>query len=158
VALSTHIVQRVRRAVGLKPVVAKLGAARSPRALHDLATATARWLDGFHGRQWPAATRGETRRLARPHGSWGELAGVSGAEVWEHCRVQVAELCAWRKAGPGPGGLRGGGITTVERARASLESGANAALVATAALVDPLLAARFRSARAAAEVARRPRR
>jgi hypothetical protein len=51
-----------------------------------------------------------------------------------------------------------GGNTTVERARASLESGANAALVATAALVDPLLAARFRSARAAAEVARRPRR
>jgi uncharacterized protein related to proFAR isomerase len=40
-----------------------------------------------------------------------------------------------------------GGIITVERAHLSLESGANAALVATAALVDPLLAARFRGAR-----------
>jgi len=46
----------------------------------------------------------------------------------------------------------------VERARASLESGANVALVATPALVAPLLAARFRGARVAAEVARRPRR
>jgi dihydroorotate dehydrogenase (NAD+) catalytic subunit len=156
VALSTHIVQRVRRAVGLKPVVAKVGAARSPRALHDLATATARWIDGF------TVVNGLQRRLVKPDGAPAltgpgrELAGVSGAAVWEHCRVQVAELCAWRKAGAWDRVvLAVGGITTVERARASLESGANAALVATAALVDPLLAARFRGARVAAGGARR---
>jgi len=38
-----------------------------------------------------------------------------------------------------------GGITTVERARDEIAAGAQASLVATAALVDPLLAARFRS-------------
>ncbi len=92
VALSAHIVQRVRRAVGLKPVVAKVGAARSPRALHDLATATARWLDGF------TLINGLQRRLVNPDGAPAltgpgrELAGVSGAAVWEHGRVQVAEL------------------------------------------------------------------
>lgn len=158
-ALSAHIVQRVRRAVGLKPVVAKLGAARSPRALHDLATATARWLDGFtlvNGLQ-----RGVVKPDATPAlpGDGRELAGVSGAALWEHCRVQVAELCAWRKAGAWDRVvLAVGGITTVERARASLDSGASAALVATAALVDPLLAARFRGTRGAATVVRRPRR
>ena len=121
--------------------------------------ATARWLDGF------TLINGLQRRLVNPDGAPAltgpgrELAGVSGAAVWEHGRVQVAELCAWRKAGAWDRVVFAvGGITTVERARASLESGANAALVATAALADPLLAARFRGARVAAEVARRPRR
>ena len=75
-------------------------------------------------------------------------AGVSGAAVWDPCRIQVAELCAWRKAGAwNKVILAVGGITTVERAREALAVGADAAMVATAALVDPLLAARFRSHR-----------
>ena len=37
-----------------------------------------------------------------------------------------------------------GGLTTTARARVALESGAAAALVATAALADPLFAVRFR--------------
>src|SRR5262249_54316264 len=36
--LAALIVDRVRRAVGLRPVIAKLGATRSPRALHELAS------------------------------------------------------------------------------------------------------------------------
>ena len=147
-ALSAHIVARVRRAVGARPVVAKLGASRSPRALHDLATAIARWVDGFvlvNGLQRRAV---KTDGTAAFPGAGRELAGVSGAAVWDPCRIQVEELCAWRKAGAwNKVILAVGGITTVARARETLAAGANAAMVATAALVDPLFAARFRSHR-----------
>src|SRR5207245_3671330 len=84
VALSTYIVQRVRRAVGLKPVMAKVGAARSPRALHDLATAAARWLGGF------TLLTGRRVRLVNPDGAPAltgpgrELAGVAGGAGWGH--------------------------------------------------------------------------
>jgi dihydroorotate dehydrogenase len=146
--LSALILARVRRAVGAQPVVAKIGASRSPRALHDLATAIARWVDGFvlvNGLQRRVVKADETPALP---GAGRELAGVSGAAVWDPCRIQVAELCAWRKAGAwNKVILAVGGITTVERAREALAVGADAAMVATAALVDPLLAARFRSHR-----------
>jgi dihydroorotate dehydrogenase len=145
-ALSAHVLAKVRRAVGARPVIAKLGASRSPRALHDLATAIARWVDGF------VLVNGLQRHVVKADGTAAlpgrELAGVSGDAVWDSCRVQVEELCAWRKAGAwNKAILAVGGITTVERAREALAGGAQAALVATAALVDPLIAARFRSRR-----------
>ena len=46
--------------------------------------------------------------------------------------------------------LAAGGISTVERAQYLVREGADAALVATAALFDPLLAVRFRQVRATA--------
>lgn len=144
--LSAHVVERVRRAVGSRPVVAKLGASRSPRMLHDLATALARWVDGF------VLVDGLQRRIVKADGTPAlpgegrELAGVSGAGVWEQCRVQVQEMIAWRKAGAWDRTILAvGGITTVERAREALDAGAQAALVATASVVDPLLAARLRA-------------
>lgn len=145
-ALAVHVVERVRRAVGARPVVAKLGAMRSPRALHDLATALARWVDGF------ALVNDLQRRVVKADGTPAlpgagrELAGVAGDAVWDVSRVQVRELIAWRKAGAWDRAILAvGGITTVERAHDELRAGAQASLVATAALVDPLLAARFRS-------------
>jgi dihydroorotate dehydrogenase len=147
VTLATYVVDRVRRAVGQRPVIAKLGATRSPRALHELATRLAPRLDGF------ILVNGLQRRVVRADGSPAfsgahrELGGVSGAGVYEACRVQVEELVAWRKAGAWSRAILAvGGITTVERARAALAAGAECAMVATAALVDPLLAARFRKA------------
>jgi dihydroorotate dehydrogenase len=69
---------------------------------------------------------------------------VVGAGVYDTCRIQVEELLAWRKAGAWDRAIFAvGGLTTAARARAALDAGANAALVATAALVDPLFAARF---------------
>jgi dihydroorotate dehydrogenase (NAD+) catalytic subunit len=145
-ALSAHVLARVRRAVGGKPLLAKLGASRSPRVLHDLATAIARWVDGF------VLVNGLQRRVVRADGTQAlpgagrELAGISGAAVWDQCRVQVEELRAWRKAGAWSKVILAvGGITTVERAREALAAGAQAAMVATAALADPLIATRFRS-------------
>jgi len=153
--LAAHVVERVRRAVGTRPLIAKLGATPSPRALHDLAARLAPWLDGF------ILVDGLQRRVVKASGAPAlpggrELAGVSGADVYDHCRIQVDELLAWRKAGAWDRAvLAVGGLTTVERARAALEAGADAAMVATAALTDPLLAARCRAAPAAPKRARR---
>ncbi|HMB34894.1 MAG TPA: hypothetical protein VKV41_12730 [Methylomirabilota bacterium] len=144
-ALSVHVVDQIRRAVGMRPVIAKLGATRSPRTLHDLATALARRVDGF------VLVDGLLRRVVKPDGTPAftgtgrELAGISGEAVWDHCRVQVQELLAWRKAGAWDRAILAvGGITTVERARETLSTGVNGTMICTAALVDPLLAARFR--------------
>jgi len=134
----------VRRAVGQRPLIAKLGATRSPRALHELASRLAPWVDGF------VLVNGVQRRVVKPDGrpAFGDEAravgGVVGAQVFDHCRVQIEELLAWRKAGAWSRAILAvGGITTVERARTVLGAGADAAMVATAALTDPLIAARF---------------
>jgi dihydroorotate dehydrogenase (NAD+) catalytic subunit len=147
-ALSALITERVRRAVGHRPVIAKLGASRSPRPLHELATRLAPYLDGF------ILVNGLQRRVVKADGTAAfpgagrELAGICGADVYDHCRVQMEELLAWRKAGAWSRAILAvGGITTVERARAALAAGADAVMVATAAIVDPLIAARFRSRR-----------
>lgn len=146
-ALSAHVVERVRRAVGSRPVIAKLGACANPRTLHDLATRLAPWLDGF------VLVNGLQRRVVSPEGEPGlpgpgrELAGISGAAIFEHCRIQWEELLAWRKAGAWSRAILAvGGITSVERAQLALLAGADAAMVATAALADPLIAARVRLA------------
>jgi dihydroorotate dehydrogenase len=142
--LSGLIVERVRRATGGVPLLAKLGALAGPRALHELATRLAPALDGF------VLVNGLQRKVIKPEGmsafpgSGRELAGVVGAEVYDTCRIQMEELLAWRKAGAWDRVvLAVGGITTAARARTALDAGANAALVATAALTDPLFAARF---------------
>jgi len=148
VPLAGYVVQEVRRSVGARPVIAKLGATQSPRALHDLASRLAPWLDGF------ALVSGLHRKLQKPDGSPAlvgpgrETASISGAEVYEHCRVQVQELLAWRRAGAWDRAVLAiGGLSTTERIADALAAGASAAMVATAALADPLLAARYRAKR-----------
>jgi dihydroorotate dehydrogenase len=143
--LSGHIVERARRATGGRPLLVKLGALPGPRALHELATRLAPWLDGF------VLVGGLPRKVVKPDGTPAfpgpgrDMAEVMGGDIYEACRVQVEELFAWRKAGAWDRRILAvGGITTAARARAALDSGASAALVATAALVDPLFAVRFR--------------
>ncbi len=82
--------RRVRRAVGARPVVAKLGAlAEPPRAARP--GHRPRALGGrlrARQRTCSAASSKPTARSALP-GEGRELAGVSGAAVWDPCRVQV---------------------------------------------------------------------
>jgi len=60
-------------------------------------------------------------------------------------------MLSWRKAGAWDRAILGvGGITTVERADHLLREGADAALIATTALFDPLFAIRFRQLRSTA--------
>ena len=103
---------------------------------------------------WPAASRpGSTAscsstassgRVVKPDGSAASRgrarrAGVVGADVYEHSRVQVDELLAWRRAGAWNRAILAvGGITTVERARGHAARRCRRALVAAAALFDPL--------------------
>jgi dihydroorotate dehydrogenase len=143
--LSALVVERVRRAIGGHPAIVKCGSFPSPRAVHDLASRLAPWVDGF------LLVNGIQRRVVKPDGSPAfpgsgrELAGVSGAAIYGACLVQVEEMVAWRKAGAWNRTILAvGGITSVERVRAAFGAGADAVMVATAALVDPLIAARHR--------------
>src|SRR5262249_24676105 len=77
-----------------------------------------------------------------------ERADVVGAQTFTVAARQVAEMLAWRKAGAWDRVILAvGGISTVERALEGLREGADGALVATAALFDPLFAVRFRQVR-----------
>ena len=114
-ALSALIVDRVRRAVGQRPIIAKIGATRSPRALHGLASRLAPRLDGF------VLVNGLERRVVKPDqtaafaGETRATAGVVGATVFEHALMQVDELVSWRKAGAWSRTILAvGGITTTD--------------------------------------------
>jgi dihydroorotate dehydrogenase len=139
------------RSVASRPVVAKLGPFRTPRQLHDTATRLAPWANGF------TLVHGVERRVvddagvAAFEGAGRERAIVVGADVFPVASRQIAEMLAWRKAGAWDRAILAvGGISTVERAQAILQEGADAVLVATAALYDPRFAARFRAARVSA--------
>ena len=146
VPLAAQILYRVRTSVG-QPVVAKVGMFRSPRLLHETATKLAPWANGF------VLVHGVLRRVVDEDGKAAfegvgrDLADVVGAETFAVCARQVEEMLAWRKAGAWDRVvLAVGGITTTGRALHLLHEGADAALVATAALVDPLFATRLRTA------------
>jgi dihydroorotate dehydrogenase len=150
VFLAAQILHRVRTTVSV-PILAKLGAFRTPRALHETATKLATWAHGF------VLVSGIQRRVideegnAAFDGSGRDRADVVGADMFMVCSRQVSEMLAWRKAGAWERAILAvGGITTVERADTLLRGGADAVLVATAAMFDPLFATRFRQARASA--------
>jgi dihydroorotate dehydrogenase len=148
--LASQILHRVRTSVGV-PVVAKLGAFRTPRLLHDTATRLASWARGFvlvHGFQRRVVD--ETGNVAF-EGAGRDRADIVGADTFPAASRQVAEMLAWRKAGCWDRAvLAVGGITTVERAHDTLREGADAVLIATAALYQPLFAIRYRELRTAA--------
>ena len=148
IALSAQILYRVRTRVPV-PVLAKVGPFRTPRALHDTATKLAPWTNGF------VLVHGITRRVlddkgnAAFEGDGRDRADVVGSDTFQVSSRQVEEMISWRKAGAWDRAVVAvGGLTTVERARQVLREGANAALIATAALFDPLFAVRFRQSRA----------
>lgn len=148
VPLSAQILYRVRTSVTV-PVVAKLGMFRSPRILHETATKLAPWTNGF------VLVHGVVRRVvdedgkAAFEGAGRDVADIVGSDTFSVCGRQVEEMLAWRKAGAWDRAvLAVGGITTVARALHLIHEGADAALVATAALVDPLFSIRFREAAA----------
>jgi dihydroorotate dehydrogenase (NAD+) catalytic subunit len=148
--LAAHIVYRVRASVAV-PVLAKLGVFRSPRLLHETATKLAAWTSGF------VLVHGFRRRVlddkGNPafEGAGRERADVVGHDIFPIASRQVLEMLAWRRAGAWDRTvLAVGGVTTVERAQDLLREGADAALVATAAIFDPLFAARCRQARVTA--------
>jgi dihydroorotate dehydrogenase (NAD+) catalytic subunit len=149
VPLAARILHRARTTVGV-PVLARLGAFKTPRLLHETATRLASWAHGF------VMVHAINRRVFDDKGSPAfegagrERADVVGAQTFTVASRQVAEMLAWRKAGAWDRAILAvGGISTVERARDVLREGADAALVATAALFDPLFAARFRQIRTA---------
>ena len=149
VPLAARILHRARTTVGV-PVLARLGPFKTPRLLHETATRLAPWAHGYvlvHSiNRWVFDDKGAPAF----EGPGRERADVVGAQTFTVAARQVAEMLAWRKAGAWDRAILAvGGISTVERARDVLREGADAALVATAALFDPLFAARFRQIRTA---------
>ena len=147
VLLAAQILHRVRTTISV-PVLAKLGAFRTPRALHETATKLAPWAHGF------VLVSSIQRRVideegnAAFDGSGRDRAEVVGADMFTVSSRQVSEMLAWRKAGAWERAILAvGGITTVERADTLLRGGADAVLVATVAFFDPLFATRFRQSR-----------
>jgi dihydroorotate dehydrogenase (NAD+) catalytic subunit len=150
VTLSAQILHRVRTSIGV-PVLAKMGVFRAPRVLHETASRVAPWTNGF------VLVHGLPRRViddagnAAFEGSGREWAYVVGAATFPVAYRHISEMLAWRRAGEWPHAvLAVGGISTAARAQQLLREGANAVLVATAALDDPLFAARFRATAASA--------
>jgi dihydroorotate dehydrogenase len=144
IPLSAQVLYRVRTAVSV-PVIAKLGPFRTPRQLHDTATKLAPWAHGFE--LVHSLVRRVVDEEGKPafEGPGRETALVVGGDTFSTCGRQVEEMLAWRKAGAWDRAIIAvGGLTTVQRARHLLREGADAALVATAALFDPLFAVRFR--------------
>ena len=148
--LAAQILYRVRTSVSV-PVIAKFGAFRSPRLLHDTATKLAAWASGF------TLVHGFQRRVldeagnAAFEGTGRDRADIVGGDTFAAASRQIAELLAWRRAGCWERAILAvGGITTPERAHEMLREGANAVLVATAALYAPLFAVRFRQQRPSA--------
>jgi len=148
--LSAQILHRVRTNVSV-PIVAKFGAFRTPRLLHDTATKLAAWASGFtlvHSFQRKVVD--ETGNAAF-EGIGRDRADIVGADTFPAASRQIAELLAWRRAGCWDRAILAvGGITTVARAHEMLREGTDAVLVATAALCTPLFAVRFREQRTSA--------
>lgn len=150
VPLSAQILYQVRTRVDV-PVLAKLGVFRTPRLLHETATKLAPWVNGF------TMAHGILRRVVDETGSPAfdgdgrDRAQVVGSDTFPVAFRQVSELLSWRRAGAWDRAvLATGGVTSVDRVEQFLREGADAVLVATAALFDPLFATRFRQARVAA--------
>lgn len=150
IPLAAQILYRVRTNV-TRPLLTKLGVFRTPRLLHDTATKLASWSNGF------VMVHGIRRRVIDEagnsafEGAGRDRATIVGADTWPLASRQVEELLSWRKAGAWDRAILAvGGITTPERADHLLREGANAALIATAALFDPLFSVRFRQLRATA--------
>jgi dihydroorotate dehydrogenase (NAD+) catalytic subunit len=148
--LSAQILHRVRTSVSV-PVTVKVGPFRSPRLLHDTATKLAAWVNGF------TLVYGFQRRVldesgnAAFEGTGRDRADIVGCDTYPAASRQVAELLAWRRAGCWERAvLAVGGITNAERAHELLREGANAVLIATAALYTPLFAVQFRERHASA--------
>lgn len=148
--LSAQILHRVRTSVTV-PVVAKFGAFRTPRLLHDTATKLAAWASGFtlvHAFQRRVVDEAGSAAF---EGAGRDRADIVGADTFPAASRQIAEMLVWRRAGCWDRAvLAVGGITTAERAHTLLREGADAVLVATAALYAPLFAVRFREQRASA--------
>src|SRR5207249_11625337 len=108
IPLAAQILYRVRTTVAL-PVLVKLGAFRSPRALHETATKLAPWTNGF------VLVHGLHRRVLDERGnpafegSGRESANVVGADIFVVGSRRVEEVLGWRRAGARDRAARGGG-------------------------------------------------
>lgn len=145
--LAEHIVEAVRRRIKGHPAIVKLGFCPGPEALRDLVRRVARHMDGvllMNGIQRPVLRPDGTPAFPGAHR---RLAGVSGDGTRAASLSVLREALAARAAlGLDIEVWAVGGLSTPEDLRAAGAMGADATLVATAAMFDPLLAIRTKAA------------
>lgn len=145
--LAEHIVESVRRRIKGHPAIAKLGFEARPEVFRDLVRRLARHMDGVllvNGLQRPTIRPDGTPAFPGAHR---RLAGISGDGTREASLATVREALAIRKAlGLDIEVWAVGGLSTPADVVGALAMGADTALVATAAMFDPLLAVRTHAA------------
>jgi dihydroorotate dehydrogenase len=149
VPLAARILHRVRTTVAV-PILAKLGPFKTPRLLHETATRLAAWAHGY------VLVHGINRRVFDEKGSPAFEGRVGSALTSWALRpsrsLRGRSPRCWRGARParGTGPFSRSAASRPSSARRDvLREGADAVLVATAALYDPLFATRFRQIRTA---------
>jgi len=145
-SVGRDIVESVRRRIKGHPAIAKLGFASRPEVLRDLVRRVARHMDGV------LLVNGLQRPIIRPDGTPAfpgahrRLAGISGDGTREASLATVRDALAIRNAlGLDLEVWAVGGLSTPAEVAGALGMGADAALVATAAMFDPLLAVRTKA-------------
>ena len=145
--LAEHVVEAVRRRIKGHPAIAKLGVFPGRQALRDLLPRVARHMDGVllvNGLQRPVLRPDGTPAFPGAHR---RLAGVSGDATRHASLTSVREALALRKElGLDIEVWAVGGLSAPENLQAARAMGADATLVATAAMFDPLLAVRTKVA------------
>lgn len=135
------VAEAVRAAVGDTPYIVKVGHLQAPREAESLLDALAPTVDAL------AMTNSVAAAVTTPEGLAfdGERRGICGKATLEASLAQLkmcTELLALHQT---PMQLIGvGGVTTVEEVRRYLSSGAHAVHIATAAMVNPRVAAEIK--------------
>src|SRR4029453_1303045 len=98
VRLAAPTPPRVRPSVAV-PVLAKLGAFKTPRILHETATKLAPWVGGFVLVNGFPRRGVDERGNAAFDGNGRERADIVGGDTFEAASRQVLEMLSWRRAG-----------------------------------------------------------
>ena len=146
---SSMVAERIRQAVGLRPLIAKIGHFRNFDKVGPLLESLAPHVDAVAATNCIAATVTDVQ--GQPCFN-GEARGIAGAAILDASVRQIEAIASYIVRGSLSLGIIGvGGISTVEDVRQYLNAGAEAVQLATAAMLDPRVGIGIREAMSAVE-------
>ena len=132
---SSLVAERVRQAVGTRPLIAKIGHFPDARNLGPLLESLAPHIDAVAATNCIAATVVDEQGLPCFNG---EVRGIAGAAILDASVRQIDAIAGYvARRGLPLRTIGVGGISTVEDVRRYLNAGAEAVQLATAAMRDP---------------------
>ena len=146
---SSIVAERVRQAVGLRPLIAKIGHYRDFNNVGPLLESLAPHVDAVAATNCIAATVTDIQSQQCFNG---EARGIAGAAILDASVRQIEAMASYIVRGSISLGIIGvGGISTVEDVRQYLNSGAEAVQLATAAMLNPRVGIGIRQAMSAVD-------